>query len=449
MAVFKRKIYDALLGWKEEYDGKCALMVEGARRVGKTTVVTEFARNEYERNLVIDFSEADEDILALFNGPIGDIDRFLGRLQQFRNAELVPRRSVVVFDEVQFCPRARQKIKRLVADGRFDYIETGSLISIKRNVKDIMIPSEEIKIQMHPMDFEEFLWALGDSVTVPAVRGYFDELRPLEEPYHRRVLDMYREYMVVGGMPQAVSEFTEGKSYRKADSAKRAIMQLYYDDLGKIGGATGLRAKRLFDFIPSMLSGHDKTFRPGRAEEGTETADHLNAIEWLRQSRTVNVCFNNTDPTVAMNLDKDATTLKLYMADTGLLFFQSMSEGVSDPDTTYKDVLSGRLSINRGMFFENVVAQELVARGYELQFSKFKVAGRTNLQEVDFIIADGKKTIPVEVKSGISGKHASLDMFMKKFGKRIGRAYVVHSKNLRVDQEKGVVYIPVYMAMFL
>ena len=447
MVIFRRKIYDKISEWKEQYGGKYALLIEGARRIGKTTVVKQFAENEYKSFIIIDFSKIDEDAKDLFTNHTRDLDRFFLYLQQIYNITLHERDSVIVFDEVQLFPLARQMIKHLVADGRYDYIETGSLLSIKQNVSDILIPSEEMSIDMHPMDFEEFLWAQNDHITIPLLKRSFEDRSPLGQVMHKRIMGTYSIYMLVGGMPQSIEAYIEKKNFNAVETVKRMILKLYADDTSKIKIDYGSKSKRILFMVPSFLSKQEKKFSPSQLRKGSKTREYFDSVTWLSESKIVNVCYRNSDPSPALNLNLDEHTFKIYMADTGLLITASFDSNVGNRDDIYKEILKNRLNINRGMFFENMVAQTLVSTGHELVFSKFSVRDSTNMQEVDFIIANGKEIVPIDAKSAKSGKHVSLDRFMEKFSSRVKMAYVVHSKDLRVDGD--IVYIPIYMTMFI
>ncbi len=438
--VFRRKIYGQMLEWKKR-EGRTALLIDGARRVGKTTVVEEFARKEYRSHIILDFSDEDDYIRGLFKNVKQDPDRFFRLLQEYTDTTLYERESVIVFDEVQLFPLARQMIKHLVKDGRYDYIETGSLISIKKNVKNILIPSEETSIRMHPMDFEEFLWAQNREGTIDTIRRAFEAREPLGFENHRRIMDMYTTYMLVGGMPQAVETFVRMNNFEAVEGIKRDILELYSNDAVKIN------SRAILVNVPSFLSKHDKKFTPGTIREGSRTSDFEQAVDWLRESRMVNMCVRVSDPGPAPDLTSDETTFKLYMLDTGLLVTAAFKKNVAKRKKLYEDLLSGKLNVNKGMFFENMVAQELVMNGHELAYCKFSCDESDKLQEVDFVIADGDKVIPVESKSGRSSEHASLDRFMVKYSDWVDRAFVVHSKDLRVDG--NITYIPIYMAMFL
>ena len=440
MDIFRRKAYDRMLEWKAD-NGRYALMIEGARRTGKTTIATEFAKNEYRSHIIINFSVPNEEIENLFKDYGKGADRFFLRLQEITNVHLHPRESVIIFDEVQKFPLARQLIKQLVEDGRYDYIETGSLISIKKNVEDIVIPSEEMPMELHPMDFEEFLWAMGNETTVPLIRECFAKREPLGFDAHRRIMDLYTTYMIVGGMPQAVASFLEDNNFESVEKSKRTILNLYRNDAVKIN------ARRILTMIPAFLSRHEKTFSPGMVRKGSATRDYLDAVEWLGESKMVNICIRSSDPGPAVDLTLDENSFKMYMLDTGLMITQAFITNVADRRKLYDDLLRGRLNVNLGMVFENMVAQELTMTGHSLVFAKFEHDDSDYLQEVDFVIPEGGKVIPVECKSGVSTRHVSLDRFLNKYGKSVKHAYVVHGKDLRVDGD--ITYIPIYMTMFI
>ncbi|MCL2712206.1 MAG: AAA family ATPase [Methanomassiliicoccaceae archaeon] len=446
MIIFKRKIYNKLSEWKEKFDGKYAIMIEGARRVGKTTIVKQFVKDRYRSSITIDFSKADEQTKDLFRDHVKNLDMFFLHLQRIYDTVLYDRESAVVFDEVQLFPLARQMIKHLVEDGRYDYIETGSLISIKQNVQDILIPSEEMSVSMHPMDFEEFLWAQDDEVTVPMLEKAFRDRTPLG-PAHKHYMNKYNIYMLVGGMPQSVEAYLEKKNFKTVESVKRSILKLYSDDTSKIRSDRGSKSKRILSMIPSFLSKHEKTFTPSQLRRGSKTREYFDSVIWLGESKMVNLCYRNSDPSPALDLSLDEHTFKIYMLDTGLLVTASFASNTGRPDDIYADILNNKMGVNRGMFFENMIAQELVSSGHKLIFSRFESKDSVRTQEVDFIIANGGKVVPVESKSSVSGRHASLDRFMKKYSKHTDLGYVVHTKDLRADG--NIVYIPIYLAMFL
>lgn len=443
--MFRRKVYDRIMEWKAG-NGSTGLFIEGPHYVGKTTVVEEFARNEFDSYLLIDFSIASKEVLGLFNRYSSDLDSLFLYLQLEFGVELFEKRSVIIFDEIQFFPFARQMIKHLVKDGRYYYIETGSLVSIRGASKDILLPSEEDRIQMNPMDFEEFLWATGDTVTPKLLRRSFEEKTPLNEA-HKVVMRKFTEYMLVGGMPQAVSEFIATNNFDKVEGSKTRILNLYLDDTEKSGPTLKSKTRQILSKLPAMLSRHEKRFSPSAIKKDSRTREYVKAVDWLTDSKMVNRCFRISDPNPAMDQNVDETAFKLYMADTGLLITSAFMSNSGDRDEIYRALVSGKLSINKGMFLENAVAQALVASGHNPGFGRFEDQIERKSYEVDFLIADSGRVIPIEVKSGQSAKHASLDRYVDRYGKWIDQAYVVHTKDLRVDGD--LTYIPVYMAMFI
>lgn len=446
MRVFKRKIWERLAEWKRDFSRDYALLIEGARRVGKTTAVREFAAANYRSYILIDFSK-DRESMKLFRDCMNDLDGLFLRLQSAYGTELYVRDSLIIMDEVQFCPQARQAIKHLVADGRYDYIETGSLISVKRNVRQILIPSEEMAVEMFPMDFEEYLWAKGDTVTAGLIRECFRKKQSLGQAAHRKIMGEYAEYMLVGGMPQAVDALLEYNSFSRVEKVKRGILDLYVKDAAKTEESGSLLASMTLQNVPSMLSKHEKRFMPSAVRRGSRIRDFRTSIAWLAGSKTVNICYRSTDPSPALGLNLDEDVFKLYMADTGLLFTAAFRANIGDADEICSAMLKGKLSINEGMFFENQAAQELKASGHDLVYGRFYAEGTSRVQEIDFILASAGRLIPIEVKSSVSGKHVSLDRFMEKYRKWVKEAYVIHTKDLRVDG--NVVYIPIYMTMCL
>ncbi|WP_400232935.1 ATP-binding protein [Methanomethylophilus alvi] len=447
MVIFRRKVYERLLSWKNEEKGKCALLVEGARRVGKSTVVEEFGKNEYKSYVKIDFSIKNEDLIDVFENYSSDLEKFFTHLQLVTGSHLYTRDSLIIFDEIQNYPYARQMIKYLVADGRFDYIETGSLISIRKNVVNIQIPSEERHIEMFPLDFEEFLWAQGDTVSTSILRSVFSDKEPLGKGSHRKLIDAFRTYMVVGGMPQVVDKFLTTGNFMDAEKVKRDIIDLYRLDLEKLPGNLGFRALKIFDSIPALLSAHSKVFSPGKIESKSRNRQYEGSITWLREAKLINICECVDDPSVAYGLTLNHSRFKCYFLDTGLLLSLAFGKNRKELEDTYMAMVRGKLSVNEGMFFENVVAQELKAHGHDLVFTVFRHKDVTTQYEVDFLIPGSGKISPIEVKSSASSRHKSLDVFMEKFGTRTDTAYVIHSKDLRVDGK--VVYLPIYMTMFL
>ena len=441
----KRKIYDKLLEWKRTSNGKTALLIEGARRVGKSTIVEEFAKNEYKSYILIDFNNASNDIKNLFINERNDLDYIFQQLKLDAKKELYERESVIIFDEVQKCPEARSLIKYLVADGRYDYLETGSLISIKENIEKIVIPSEEDSINMYPLDFEEFCWALGDNITIPYIKEHFELKKPLGQS-HSKIMKTFRIYTLVGGMPQAVIEYIKTKDFGATDEAKKRVLKIYEEDMRK--SKNPLKTLTMYNIIPSELSKHSKTLSIGEVEMGARNREYEEIIEWLKESKTVNVCYSSTDPNVALALTLDKNTYKIYNSDTGLLTTQAYRNKSYLDNKLYKAILSNELSVNEGMIMENFVAQTLIANGYDLFFYKCDDRdNRENNMEIDFIIVQDEKLNPIEVKSGLYKKHTSIDRFKKKFNKKVGTRYILHTKDLKVEGD--IVYLPLYMAMFL
>jgi uncharacterized protein len=445
----KRKIYDQLLSWKKE-NGKTALLIEGARRVGKSTVAEAFAKEEYDSHILIDFSIASDEIKSLFDKYASNLDDFFFFLTSITGITLNERRSLIIFDEVQLYPKARQLIKHLVSDHRYDYIETGSLLSIKRNVENILIPSEERAIKMYPLDFEEFCTALGRSDVISVIRKHFDELKPLGV-IHSTIMKLFRQYLLIGGMPQAVIEFLNTNDYTKVDRIKRDIVRLYKNDISKYAKGYEHKVRSIFDEIPSQLSKHEKKFMLSSLSKDARFRDYEDAFTWLDEAMITNVSFNASDPNLGLSLHRDRLTLKMYMADTGLLLSQAFSENDAMHQEVAKAIIQDRLEVNNGMFFENIVAQMFAAQNKKLYFySRADNQDRSNTMEIDFLIIDQSKPTkisPVEVKSGKRYKTSSLDKFSNKFKDKLGKKYIIHTKDLM--QKDGVVYLPVYMTMFL
>ena len=447
MMILKRKIYDELLNWKGK-KGRTALLIEGARRVGKSTIVKEFAKNEYRSSLFIDFVKPIPGTIDIFQNYRHDIGLLLSHLALLYGVRLMERESLIVFDEVQRYPPARELIKYFVEDGRYDYIETGSLISIKKNVRDIQIPSEESRIRMNPLDFEEFLWANGDEVSAPFIRDCFEKKMPLGHDLHKNMMEKYKTFMLVGGMPQSVVAYLSGHDLYAAEEMKRSILKLYSDDLRKAEEGADPRATVIFSKIPSILSARKKSFRPGQVKRNTRTDDYASSISWLEESYICNLCRSINDPSCALNLSLDVDSVKIYMGDTGLLITHSFDSGSITSSEIMDAFVKNKLSINEGMFFENAVAQALVSSNHALYYSEFYTENDDkHPHEVDFISSSGKKIVPIEVKSSISSKHRSLDLFMEKYGSRVDNVYVVHGKDLRVDGK--ITYIPIYMTICL
>lgn len=442
--TFKRKIYDKFLEWKKNSDGKTALLVEGARRIGKSTIVEEFAKNEYESYILIDFTKASKEVLNLFDD-ISDLNYIFLRLQLIYHKELHQRKSLIIFDEVQFCPKARQAIKHLVADHRYDYMETGSLISIRKNVKDILIPSEERQIQMYPMDYEEFKWALGDTVTIKLLRESFEKYQPLGDDLNRRMMRDFRLYMLVGGMPKAVSTYIETNNLRLVDEEKRDILRLYESDFMKID-STG-KAAMLFKSIPSQLEKNASRYQVSSVLENQRNSTVLELISEMESSKTVLVSYKSDDPNAGLTRTKDLENFKLFVCDTGLFTTMLFMDKDFTDNIIYEKLLSDKLSVNLGYLYENVVAQILKANGNSLFYYTFLDEKSRHNFEIDFLLARNNKVCPIEIKSSGYKTHASLDAFSEKYSSRILNKYLVYTKDLGKD--KNVFSIPVYMTMFL
>ena len=447
MTLFKRKTYDKLKEWKDRSCGRTAVMIDGARRVGKTCLAQEFVKNEYRTAIVVDFTKADERIKATIKDKPHDLNALFNALSLIYGVRLYPRESVIVFDEVQQYPLARQLIKHLVADGRYDYIETGSLISLKRNIKDILIPSEEEHIDMPPMDFEEFCLAKGDNVTPDFIRESFDKRKPLG-PLLKTAMERYYEYLLVGGMPQAVDAYLATMDFGTADDAKRGILHIYRDDIAKFAQGYEAKVRAIFDAIPEQLSRKEKRYKLSSITKEARFREYEDAFTWLNDARVVNPCFNATEPSVGLCLSREHTTQKLYMADTGLLVTHAYNDGRYTDNSLYRDIFFGDAGTNNGMIVENAIAQEFRATGRNLYFySRVDRDCRKNEIEVDFLIRRNGEICPVEVKSGKYQRHASLDKFRDRFKKSIGRPYILYTKDLM--EKDGILHLPLFMAMFL
>lgn len=444
----RRKIYDRLLEWKEKDRGNCALLLDGARRVGKSYIAEQFGRNEYKSYLIIDFAHLPKEVKDIFENDLNDFDLFFNKLSAYYRTVLYKRESLIIFDEVQRFPAARELIKYLVADGRYDYLETGSLISLRMNVENIVIPSEEEHVEMFPMDFEEFLWAMGDETTVPFLRECYDERRPLGQAMHRRVMNDFRQYMLVGGMPQAVEVYIKTKNFEETDRIKKRILTLYREDITKFARGYEAKVLSVFDELPTQLSKTEKKYKLSSIEKGARFRDYENAFMWLAEAMVVNNCYNATDPSVGLSMSGEHSTRKCYMGDTGLLVTHSFMDSRYTDNELYRDILLDRLHVNEGMLMENIVAQELRANGHKLYFySRADTDRRENDMEIDFLIRHQRKVCPVEVKSGAYRKHSSLDKFRNKFPGKIGQPYILYTKDMLIKEE--VVHLPVYMAMLL
>lgn len=443
-SVFARKIYREILEWKENRSDKYALLVKGARRVGKSTIVEEFAKKEFKSYIMIDFAHVSKDIKDLFEDTY-DLDFFFLQLQQLSGTKLYEKESVIIFDEVQLLPKARQAIKYLVADGRYKYIETGSLLSIKKNTKDILIPSEEHKISMYPMDFEEFLWAIGDEVSIETIRTLLEKKRPAGNAIHRNLMRIFRLYMLIGGMPQAVETYLEKNNLQAVDEIKREIVDLYEEDFTKID-ASGL-AGDIYDAIPANLSSNASRYILSNAREGTRSERVRDLLPDILSSYTVNIAYHANNPAVGMALEKDVGKYKLFTSDVGLFVTLAFRDKNYVENIIYNKLLSDKLEANVGYVYENAVAQMLVAKGNNLFYYTMGNNSSNHLYEIDFLISAGNKICPIEVKSGNYRCHKSLDQFCEKFRSRIGNKYLVHTKDYK--WENGINYIPVYMLPFL
>jgi len=443
-SVFARKIYREILEWKENRSDKYALLVKGARRVGKSTIVEEFAKKEFKSYIMIDFAHASKDIKDLFEDTY-DLDFFFLQLQQLSGTKLYEKESVIIFDEVQLLPKARQAIKYLVADGRYKYIETGSLLSIKKNTKDILIPSEEHKISMYPMDFEEFLWAIGDEVSIETIKILLEKKRPAGNAIHRNLMRIFRLYMLIGGMPQAVETYLEKNNLQAVDEIKREIVDLYEEDFTKID-ASGL-AGDIYDAIPANLSSNASRYILSNAREGTRSERVRDLLPDILSSYMVNIAYHANNPAVGMALEKDVGKYKLFTSDVGLFVTLAFRDKNYVENIIYNKLLSDKLEANLGYVYENVVAQMLIAKGNNLFYYTMGNNSSNHLYEIDFLISTGNKICPIEVKSGNYRCHKSLDQFCEKFRSRIGNKYLVHTKDYK--WENGINYIPVYMLPFL
>ena len=448
-----RKTYKELLQWKNEAKGKCAIMIDGARRVGKSYIAEEFGKNEYESYILIDFFTAPDEIKELFEKYLSDLDTLFMRISAYYSVKLHERNTLFIFDEVQFFPRARAAIKYLVADGRYDFIETGSLLSIKKNTQDILIPSEERHLRMNPMDFEEFLLASGNETMVPLIKDCFEKKTSMGQALHRKAMDLFRLYLIVGGMPQAVKEYAESKNFEKVDLIKREILELYRNDIQKHAKGSELKAEAIFDEIPAQLSKHEKKFKLASLKKDARMRDYDDAFMWLKDSRIVNICYNADEPNIALKMNMTRTTLKCYMADTGLLISHAFDENGLVSEEIYKKLLFGKLEVNEGMIFENIVAQMLTANGHKLYFySQSDNEDSASRMEVDFLITKNKVTSrhniqAIEVKSTQRYTLSSLNKFRTKYSEYAGTCYVLHTSDLKEDN--GIIYLPVYFAALL
>ena len=433
--------------------GQKALLIEGARRIGKSTIVEEFARNEYKSYVLIDFAEARDAVNEAFEHNLNDLDTFFMLLSSEYKVKLYERQSLIIFDEVQKYPRAREAVKYLVKDGRYDYIETGSLISIHENVADIVIPSEERNIRMYPMDFEEFSWAFGEEQLLDYIKLCFEKRCPLTADLHRKAMMLFRQYLLVGGMPKPLDVYLiNNRDFALCDEEKRDILRLYREDIMKIGNQYRSKVLAIYDQIPGLLSKHEKRVVLNKIVEGSDFMQYEDTFFWLADSMMANECFNCSDPNVGLSINEDRTFVKCYMGDTGLLVSHAFSENDVSDGELYREILHGKLSLNEGMLYENAIAQMLVAAGHKLYFyTSYNETKHRNDIEIDFLISNNSKlkykVFPIEVKSTERYSTISLERFREKFRERIGACYVIHPKNL--SAENGILRIPPYMTFCL
>lgn len=448
----RRKLYDRLLTWKNDSKGETAMLIEGARRIGKSYIAEEFARNEYESYLLIDFSKAPQMVKSWFTDYAEDLETLFANLQLHYKKRLSAHHSLIIFDEVQLCPQARQSIKHLVADGRYEYLETGSLISIKKNVKDILIPSEEESVEMFPMDFEEFLWAMGEDMLMPYITRQFNTHKPMGD-FHRKAMDLFRQYLIVGGMPQAVLEYADTRNFKRVDAIKRRILKLYRDDIHKYADNDELRVTAIFDEIPSQLSKHEKKFRLADISSSARMREYSNAFFWLDDAKIINCCYNTTEPSIGLRLNEERTTVKCYMGDTGLLISHAFNARTIVSSELYQKLMFDKLEVNEGMLVENIVAQMLRASGHKLFFfGQSDSTDADSRMEIDFLLSKPVITarhniIPIEVKSGKRYTITSLLKCVRKYAEQVTSPIVLHTGDVKV--EDGVTYLPLYMTPLL
>lgn len=439
---FKRKAYDKLVQWKTDYAQNYAVLLEGARRVGKSTIAEQFARNEYRSYILIDFSKASNEIKSCFDD-INDLDMFFLRLQALTGVNLYKEESVVIFDEVQLFPKARQAIKHLVKDGRYHYIETGSLISIKKNVENILIPSEEMKIDVYPMDYEEFCWATNQNFDM--LKKIYDMNKSIGQEVNRKLMRDIRVYMAVGGMPQAVEAYTVGQNFSMIDQIKRQIIVLYEDDFKKIDPSG--RLSSIYHSIPAQLSKEAKRYSLSKTLGRRKNEKDDSLMYDLIDSKTVIASYNSTDPRVSLSLTKDLSSYKLYIADTGLFVTLMFIDRPATENEIYAKLLADKLPANLGYLYENLVAQMITSTGRELYYHTWEKKGSTHYYEIDFLISNGSKVSAIEVKSAGAGKHESLLEFRKKYSKNIKNSYIVSQKD--IDKKEELKFMPVYLTPFL
>ena len=449
----KRKIYNKLLEWKQKRARKEALLIDGARRVGKSYIAEEFGRNEYKTYILVNFGQMTADMIDIFEHDLSSPDSLFMRLQVVTGTKLYEQQSLIIFDEVQCYPKAREAIKWLVADGRYDYIETGSLVSIRKNTEGIIIPSEEYHIDMFPMDYEEFLWAMGEEMLMPWAAKCLEERKPMGAAIHRKMMELLRMYMVIGGMPQAVEEYVRSKDFDEVDHVKRNILALYRNDIYQYAGNDAAKVASIFDAIPGQLQKHEKRFRIGQMKKGARTRDYSEAFFWIDEARVVNTCYAATEPSIGLKLNRDDSRYKLYFADTGLLVSHTFDDSDSSMQDVYRKIILGKLEMNSGMLVENLVAQMLRASGKKLYyFSKKDRENSEETMEIDFLVRKANITsrhniCPVEVKSTQRYTTSSLNKFCRKYDTYLHTPYIIHSGDLKV--EGNTLFIPLYMTPLL
>jgi predicted AAA+ superfamily ATPase len=445
--MLKRKLYDDLIKWKNESKGSSALLIEGARRIGKSYIAEHFAKNEYKSYILINFTMTNSELLDIFLENKMNLDDFFEKISIYFQTKLYIRDTLFIFDEVQCFPTAREMIKFFVADGRYDYLETGSLLSIKKNITNIVIPSEEDTIKMYPLDFEEFLWAMSDEQTFPYIKKCFIEKKSLGQAIHRKTMYQFRKYMLIGGMPQPVVKYLETNSFEEVDKEKRKILKIYRDDIQKYADSEIEKVTAIFDEIPSQLSKTDKKFILSKISSESRYKYYEKAFIWLKESMISNLCYNSFEPSAGLSLNRDSFMFKCYMGDTGLLISHSFTEKQFMSENINKAILLDNLHLNEGMFLENIVSQMLVANGNNLFFHTYKTNDSTKKYEIDFIIRGQKKLCPIEVKSSEYGRHISLDRYISNYSLYIEKSYVVYTKDLKI--ENNITYLPIYMVPLL
>lgn len=442
--ILKRKIYDKMLEWKEKYAPDYALFLKGARRVGKTTLANKIGKEEYKSYIEISFDNTSKNIKELFTEELNNLDLLYEKLQSAYNVKLYKRKSLIILDKIQLCPEARQALKTLLKDGRYDFIETGSLAGITRKSKEYLIPSEEYSLNVYPLDFEEFLWALGDEFTISILKEHFISLKPLGN-FTRTYMNKFREYMLVGGMPQAVVKYINTKSFESVDFVKNNILKLYNNDIIVQKETNSAYMLSFLKLIPSELSKHDKVYRLNHIDKNARMREYGEPINWLNEAMIVNIAHNSTDPSVAINLNLNETTFKCYMMDTGLLITLAYHAGKVLDEDLYKAILLDKLHVNEGMILENVVAQLLKFKDNEVYFySKKDNKTRKTQMEIDFLIRRKNKIIPIEVKSSVANSISSLKKFKEMYSNRIGLQYVLYDGDIKRNGE--IIYLPYYMA---